>query len=657
LAKAAQEKKIDIAAAACGTHKNVHATGTGVTGRVTQRGGQMSSSLAWGAAARLPAESEAKRGDDDGISSGVSRAAEAKSGHDDGTSSGVSRAAAHWFRPSLERRSAAQLEAEHWVLFFRSSGAYRRWMAVAPCVAVQACCGSIYSWSIFNAKMDTTVWHSPGTNAIGFLLSVAAYGSATFLLGAHIGRLGPFAGCARAAVLLPTAWALAAAASAGGSLLGLCIGYGVLLGVGIAHGYLSTTSVMQKWFPEYKGLAAGVAVAGFGLGAFGWTLLGKALLQGGASVPTVQLVFAGIIAVAVLAALPFMRLPPPGWQPAAEAAAAAPPPAAPPGVAAAAAEAAVAAASLPAAPPPPPPLTAASRQPDRDYTLAEAACTLEFWLVALLVFGSSMPGVVFLSSAADMAHYAFALNSADAFSITAAQNGINCLGRLGWGLASDRLGRKTFYLLAALGQALAVALMPAAVRGGQLALWLAAFLSIGSLYGGTFGVLPALTAELWGPGISSATHGAMLSFWALSAVVGVPIFTRVTATHAVVVVDPATGAASAQPTPDAYAVNAEWLLALPLAAAAAAAALNTRTRDRVLRRAAHQALRLRLPAGRVLVVGGRGGGGGGACCGCARPRCRVLNAEQQADEWAAHLAAAAGEQPAQPALQRAPPPP
>ena len=430
-------------------------------------------SLDWGAATRL----------DDGSAAAPSV----------GVARVVSAAASHWFRAAADSRSAARLEAERWLLLRRApccgGAAFAPWMVVAPCVAVQACAGSIYSWSIFNAAMDSRVWNAPGTNALAFLVSVASYGLSTAALGAHIGRIGPLAAVARAAVLLPAAWACASAASAAGSLAGLLVGYGVLLGVGIAHGYLATTSVMQKWFPRRKGLAAGVAVAGFGVGAFAWTLLGKALLSDayGFSVPGVQAAFACTALVALILSLPFMRLPPPGW-PAPEAAASPPAsPAAPPSP-----PTDVVPASSCVAPPAPPGVearpgaaaqpSASSRSPDRVYTLATAASTLEFWLCAALVFGSSMPGVVFLSSSADMAMYAFGLSAATGFSITAAQNAVNCAGRLGWGLGSDRVGRKSFYLFAALAQTAAVAAMPAAVRGGALGAWLCCFLAIGSLY-------------------------------------------------------------------------------------------------------------------------------------------------------------------------------
>ena len=42
---------------------------------------------------------------------------------------------------------------------------------------------------------------------------------------------------------------------------------GVLGGVGWGLGYLSPVSTLMRWFPERKGLAAGLALTSFGLGA------------------------------------------------------------------------------------------------------------------------------------------------------------------------------------------------------------------------------------------------------------------------------------------------------------------------------------------------------------------------------------------------------
>ncbi|KAF1789340.1 Major facilitator superfamily domain [Phytophthora cactorum] len=45
------------------------------------------------------------------------------------------------------------------------------------------------------------------------------------------------------------------------------IGYGVITAIGLGMCYISPVSTLQKWFPDYRGTAAGFAVAGSGAGS------------------------------------------------------------------------------------------------------------------------------------------------------------------------------------------------------------------------------------------------------------------------------------------------------------------------------------------------------------------------------------------------------
>ncbi len=49
----------------------------------------------------------------------------------------------------------------------------------------------------------------------------------------------------------------------------LYLGYGVFGGIGLGLGYISPVSTLNKWFPDRPGLATGLAIMGFGGGAFG----------------------------------------------------------------------------------------------------------------------------------------------------------------------------------------------------------------------------------------------------------------------------------------------------------------------------------------------------------------------------------------------------
>ena len=47
----------------------------------------------------------------------------------------------------------------------------------------------------------------------------------------------------------------------------LILGYGVLGGFGLGLAYIVPIAMLQKWFPDKRGLITGIAVGGFGFGA------------------------------------------------------------------------------------------------------------------------------------------------------------------------------------------------------------------------------------------------------------------------------------------------------------------------------------------------------------------------------------------------------
>src|SRR5881296_853432 len=47
----------------------------------------------------------------------------------------------------------------------------------------------------------------------------------------------------------------------------LYLTYGLVGGFGVGMGYVTPVAVVTKWFPERRGLAGGMVVMGFGLGA------------------------------------------------------------------------------------------------------------------------------------------------------------------------------------------------------------------------------------------------------------------------------------------------------------------------------------------------------------------------------------------------------
>ena len=59
----------------------------------------------------------------------------------------------------------------------------------------------------------------------------------------------------------------------------LYLGYGVLGGIGLGLGYVSPVSTLIRWFPDRRGMAAGLAIMGFGGGAIIAAPMNEALIR------------------------------------------------------------------------------------------------------------------------------------------------------------------------------------------------------------------------------------------------------------------------------------------------------------------------------------------------------------------------------------------
>ena len=174
-------------------------------------------------------------------------------------------------KPAEPRTSSSGCQAPNYV----AAAGYNRWLQVPCAAAVSGVCGSNYAWSAFNAPLSRELGVVAAASgdwpltAVLPMFSVATVGlglgAATF--GKWIDRVGP----RQATLAGATAWgsglALGGVGVAVHSLPLTYLGYGVLGGVGIGIGYVVPIGVLMRWFPDRRGLAAGLGVLGFGGGA------------------------------------------------------------------------------------------------------------------------------------------------------------------------------------------------------------------------------------------------------------------------------------------------------------------------------------------------------------------------------------------------------
>ena len=99
------------------------------------------------------------------------------------------------------------------------------------------------------------------------------------------------------------------------------LGYGVLGGIGLGIGYISPVSTLIKWFPDRPGMATGMAIMGFGGGAFiasplsVW-LMSKFTTPTHVGVAETFIVLGVVYFVFMMVGSIIVRVPAPGWAPA-----------------------------------------------------------------------------------------------------------------------------------------------------------------------------------------------------------------------------------------------------------------------------------------------------------------------------------------------------
>src|SRR5678815_1702529 len=146
-----------------------------------------------------------------------------------------------------------------------------RWRIPIGAVAVHICIGSVYAWSTFNRPIQALLpgqpwWFSPPyttfTTALALLGLSAAFG------GPWVERRGPRAAATASAVLFSSGLIIGGIGLALRQAVLVFVGMGIVSGIGCGLGYIAPVSSLVKWFPDRRGMATGMAIMGFGGGAF-----------------------------------------------------------------------------------------------------------------------------------------------------------------------------------------------------------------------------------------------------------------------------------------------------------------------------------------------------------------------------------------------------
>jgi MFS family permease len=378
---------------------------------------------------------------------------------------------------------------------------FNRWLVPPAALAIHLSIGMAYGLSVFwlplskaigitksapdDWKISTLTWT--------FTLAIVFLGSSAAMFGRWVEREGP----RKAGVVAGICWAGGFFISAVGIQLHqiwlLYLGSGVVGGCGLGLGYISPVSTLIKWFPDRRGMATGLAIMGFGGGAMIGTPLADFLMKRFATPESVGVwqtfaVLGAMYFVAMTAGAFGYRLPAPGWQPAGWT-------------------------------PPPDDHVAADTG---SVPVERAWTTPQFWFLWGVLCMNVTAGIAVLAIASPMIQEIFKgrVTASAAAGFTSLLSLFNIGGRIFWASLSDRIGRKpTYMIFFALGMLL-YASAPSAGASGSLALFVAIFCVILTMYGGGFATIPAYLADSFGVGHVSAIHGRLLTAWSVAGVIG-----------------------------------------------------------------------------------------------------------------------------------------
>ncbi len=371
-----------------------------------------------------------------------------------------------------------------------------RFVIVLLCAGLQLCLGTVYAWSFFQTMLVNQLGWSHTDTAIAFGVTIFSLGIAAAWAGMALPRLGPRKLALGGSILFSLGYLIAAPALEYNNLLLFYFGYGVIGGAGIGLGYVTPVATVAKWFPDRKGLATGIVVMGFGVGAFLFSRLLAPFLvvQTAEDLPQIFMWLGIIFAVILIPVSLFIRNPPENYAPAAAGA----------GSAAA-----------------PEPVGA-----DHPRFVRRCLRSREFIIIWLIFFFNISAGISVISFQSSLLQDVWGIAEPGIDPQVLAEYGamliavsslFNGLGRLLWGLLSDLIGRVTVFRLL-----LATQMVVFAILMTERDPWIFSALVCYILlcFGGGFATMPSFIIDVFGSRNMSAIYGAMLTAWAAAGIVG-----------------------------------------------------------------------------------------------------------------------------------------
>lgn len=356
------------------------------------------------------------------------------------------------------------------------------------CTLLQLCFGTVYAWSFFQTLLVRQLGWTFTETAWAFSIAIFSLGTSAAWAGATLPRFGPRKLAVAGSVMFSGGYMIASLALHLDFIPLFYLGYGVIGGAGIGLGYVTPVATAAKWFPDRKGLVTGIVVMGFGVGAF---LLSKVLapflVLRTESDLTLVFLWLGIVFACILLPSSFVLSDPK-------------------------------AAVVP---------TAADDEPmEYEDTVAPYLRSSEFVLMWIVFFFNIAAGISVISFQSELLQEVWGFADPSLEPVTLAEYGAtliavsslcNGVGRLFWGLLSDRIGRVGVFRILLASQMIVFGILMTE-RNPWIFSALVCYVLL--CFGGGFATMPSFVLDVFGSKKMSNIYGAILTAWAAAGICG-----------------------------------------------------------------------------------------------------------------------------------------
>ena len=388
----------------------------------------------------------------------------------------------------------------------------KRWGIAIAAIVMQLCLGTVYAWSVFKKPlMNAHGWGETETQ-VTFMILMGVIGLSAAFGGTLVDKKGPRFVASLGGILFGIGTIIAGVGDQMGNIYVLYLGFGIVAALGNGFGYVTPIATLIRWFPDKRGLVTGLAVMGFGAGAFFMGQIAPAMIlkfkvvdAAGAvtssGVANTFYIWGVIFLILVTGAAQMYKNPPQGWLPAGF-------------------------------------TPAASTVSAADsYQFGEAVKKPQWWMLWGMLFLNVSAGLGLISQLSPLSQELYrplvdtSVTGEDLVKVLAAAGGLvvaisaifNGLGRLFWASLSDKIGRRGVFMTMFVTQCVLYVLVALGlISNYYLFLVVACYLL--ACYGGGFATMPAFAADAFGPGYIGKVYGFMLTAWSAAGLVGPFVF-------------------------------------------------------------------------------------------------------------------------------------